>query len=186
MDNVFFFEMEWPAQHFKKLLMNSKMAWILQVLSSGTMCFTWRVHSSILRICKLPKDGSKQLSVNAFMQLKAWVEPCPPPLKKKIKKRRRRRNAIPPPPFIFLTKSCKQLADGIRADTRRPARLCAMSFRAAVCLRIWRKGKQKGERPTATLSPRTAAVTLDRNLYKTRRLCISCSPDARNSYFFAH
>lgn len=57
--------------------------------------------------------------------------------------------------FVSSHTELPQLADGIRADTGRPARLCAMapSSRAVVCLTTWRTGEETGARATATLYP---------------------------------
>lgn len=58
--------------------------------------------------------------------------------------------------FASLHKERPLLADGIRADTGRPARLHAIapSSRAVVCLTTRRTGEQTGMRATATIYPR--------------------------------
>ena len=92
--------------------------------------------------------------------------------------------------FLSLhTWSCHILADGIRADAGRPARLCAIapSSRAAVCLTTWRTGEQTGEQTRAraaryTIYPRGCVAwrSLPQPWHKPwpkmKALCPCCRP----------
>lgn len=84
--------------------------------------------------------------------------------------------------FVFSHPELPQLADGIRAEPGRPARLCATApgSRAVVCLTTWRTRKQTGARATATISLGcVASQSLPQPWHKPRPKMMAVCPCSR-------
>ena len=135
----------------------------ISVLSSGPLWFRWQVQGAISG-WNLNKTGkmSSAIGLTKIIKFMPW---CNKILllslyyfffiSLKIQWRMCTHTFF----FSPSHKELPQLADGIRADAGRPARLCAMapSSSAAVCLSTWRTGKRTGARGTVTVSLGSAA-----------------------------